>query len=436
MTKDKLPAVFVTNCTATRTVIPEIRGIELPKDLTMAEALTEWCNRLRASSLKMTPAELYRGIGMNSVVQIAEMVNNRACYITSAGQGLMKIDQKITPYDFTSDPKHVDAIQKIITKEPFVMTAWWRMINENLYGISCPVADLLEDKENKLVVIACNSRFLKLLPEDILSADHESLNKVRLITTSRSAGGIPKQLRPFVLNYDRRVAANTVGNRNDLNHRAAKHFFKLLSDEPDLLAANMQEHQEAIDTSLGARELGRMRNQSDPSGTLQTLLEQHPDLGEMDPDEAYSKVRGEYRFSVHPSKFRQVWSSVFNKQIIEEEEEKSQDKKSDAAAREALLSIMPNLSKHTNQSITWDEEKAALDLVKKFTSILKQLDPTTRFTSTDVKNWAETFCRETNQKVPLQFQSSVKLSFLLKTYHEDLELKMVSVGSKIIYAIR
>lgn len=427
----KLHAAFVTNCTATRSVKPEIRGIDLPSDLTMAEALEEWCKRLKAEEPSITPAELYRGIGMNSVVQIAEMVHDRSCYIASAGQGLMHIDQKIIPYDFTSDPKHKDSIHKIVTKEPFVMTAWWRMINQKLYSNPHPVASLLEDDHNTLVVIACNSRFLKLLPEDILSTSPEDLQKVRLITTSRSASGIPKQLKPYVLYYDRRVSASTVGNRNDLNHRAAKHFFQLLADNTELLEANMQEQQAAIYAALGGTSEGTILDASSEVA-LQTLLEQNPALGEMSPDSAYAEVRSVHRLSVHPTKFRQMWSKMFNKSIVESGAKSVED----PAARAALMSIMPNLAKHTAQSVTWDEEKRALDLVGKFVGLLKEVDPNTRFTSTDVKAWAETYLRELDVQEPPQFQSSVKLSFLMKTYHEDLGLKVVSAGSKIIYAIQ
>ncbi len=406
----KLPIAVITNCSATRTIKPTIRGIDLPKNLTMQECLEKWLEALDTQKPSMTPAELYRGIGFNTIVKLQEFISTSSINIVSAGQGLMRLDEQIVPYDFTTDPKHKDSIHKIVTKEPFVMTAWWKMINERLrIDTGAPIAQILNDDDIELVLVACNSRFLKLLPDDFLSASPDILqSKLRIITTSKSTSNIPQQLKPLVITYDRSILASTMGNRNDRNHRALYHFVKLLADSPDRIELPAHEHQDLVGTT--------------PTQTLShnidEILNRHEAMLEgKSPDAAYMQLIKMYGSFGGIIKFRAAWRAKYSP-ITSTEVKINQ-----SAAIAALKGIQSQLQH--DQASTWEDESKAIEILRQFGELIREHSPEARFNGGDICAWAKSYFEEIEQSIPSAFRSPIKLSHLLANSAKDLGFEPV-----------
>ncbi len=410
----KLPIAIITNCSATRTVKPNIRGIDLPKDLTMQEAMDHWIKALNTEKPSMTPAELYRGIGFNTIVKLQEYIKTENINIVSAGQGLMRLNEKIVPYDFTTDPKHEDSIHKIVTQEPFVMPVWWRMINNRLRTSENPIARIINDPDIKLVLAGCNSRFLKLLPDDILSADPDNLiRKLRIITTSKSTSSIPQQLRQLIITYDRRLLASTMGNRNDRNHRALHHFVNLIKD-PSNMTLSAHEHQELVDAHTDFSE------QVNIAPNIEELLDRHSKmLEDLSPDAAYLKLTKMYGSFGGITKFRAAWRMRVHTKTPPKVEI-NQD-----AALTALQGIQGSLLSGKGRSASWEDESEVLEILRQFSTLIKEHTPDARFNGGDICNWAKSYFEQIDKPIPTYLQSPIKLSHILVTYAGDLGFEAV-----------
>ena len=438
----RLPTALVTNCSATRTVKPDLRGNDLPKNLTMDEALDLWCNELEMREATHTPGELYRGIGFYTIVKMCEFIYSDQVHIVSGGQGIMKMQQKIVPYDFTMDPKHRDSMFKIVTKEPFVPTAWWRMINQRRYNDPTPIATILDDKSIKLVVVACNSRFVKLIPDDILSCLPENLSKLRIISTKKSSGDIPQPLLPFVLRFDKRIKASSVGNRNDINHRAAHRFLSLISGSPksmkvQLLKDDVFTHQDMIDESLLL--IGPPPSNRNPqeAGVAEERLREFLDKDESllsfsNADEAFIKLKQRYRSIGGILRFRKIWREAVQASTSGTSRalpKPKQPKAEKDAALKALESIKDRLTQGSVGGVaSWSEEERSLKALRVFVDLLKENAPDARFSGAEVCVWAKEYYEAIDEQLPVHFTSANKLTHLLKSYYGSLGLSMTYSG--------
>ncbi len=420
-----LRVVLITSCSASKTVAAVARGADLPKDLTMREALTAWVDLMNAHEPSVTPSTLFRGIGFNSVVKAQDYINPEDIFIMSSGTGLTPLGAKIVPYDFTTDPKHANSIHQVVTQEPFVMTVWWSLINQALWGSSKPIADQLDRDDIDLVIIGVNRRSLKLISEDIVQS--AQVHKLRIVMTSKSTSILPPSLRETVLKYDRRLSANTIGNRNDLGHRAALHFIRILDKNPDYMSLSLPEHQALIMDSLGA--LGPPQEGRSQRGVndLERLLMGHPDIINMpNPDAAFQRFKSVHGSSGGILAFRCAWRRV---QTMDPSKTSEASKSTVNAALQALKTVEASLSTPT-RGVSHLDEIEALDGIRLFAQVLQKAHPKASFTGKDICTWASAYYTSMSQELPSYFQSHHKLSFLLKTYYEDLSLEQVyAIGS-------
>ncbi|KKL87494.1 hypothetical protein LCGC14_1934160 [marine sediment metagenome] len=300
---------LVTCCTSTRTEPPKVRCADMGTGLTMQSALERWLELLGNHDVSVTPPQLYRGVGFHTVTKIADIIGQNNVRVLTGGQGLLSLDTKFVPYDFTSNKNHPGNILDVVTEEPFVIPLWWNMINKALRGTPTPVADLLDAKGTKLVVIALNKFFMKYLQDDMLTA--QNIDKLRIVVVGKSRSHVPTQLRQQVLQVDKQSISGTVGNRNDISHRAALLFIRKVALGEVDVGASVEQHQGILgNLSPGPTEhLTQL--------TPKEVLQRAPDLLEFDSlDQAYQEARRRYGTIGGIIAFRAAWHTSKGQDLV------------------------------------------------------------------------------------------------------------------------
>lgn len=422
---------LITNCTATQSAPAHktLQGVNLPRPMTTAETSEEWANRLSAHSPSIAPKNLYRGISFHSILRAQTIIGADNIHIVSIGQGLVGLEQPIVPYDLSIDPQHQHSLAKVITEESFQPTFWWRLINEVLERTPTSLAELSQGCD--LMIVACSARFLTLINEDLteIVQDATTMDKLRIVSTSSNT--LTSVLKPYVLPYDRRLNLMTVGNRNDLNQRAALHFLKMVAEDEKV--GSLEQHVTAVRDALNAKapEAEGRGSQISSVGlvALKKLLDSNKDLLEMDPDEALAAVKMRHGIAIGPIAFRKEYRKAkgitLGKSNLKAVMGGADSK---AAALSALAGIAKDLDKPRGTVTSYKDEEAALGVLMIFVEAVREANPDARFSSTEVYTWAQQYFNQLGGQVPTQLTSVNKLAHLLKAYYTELGLVSVLTG--------
>lgn len=372
----ELPGVVViTNCSVSRTQEPEVKVSDLPAGLTMYEALNLWVGMLEAATRKVTPSELYTGLGFQQIQRMFPLISRDHFRIVTGGQGCIGIDDEIVPYDFSANPKESHNIHQKVTREPFVIPVWWTRINERRFESPRPVADLIEDPAISLVVIAVQKFFMRYLTDDIVSTSPQLLNKLRIIKTYSGSGYIPMRLKPYCIGIPYQVANASVGNRNDVPQRACLNFLETLAGN-ELVGAPAAEQQAALWGAYGVEE-GGIR-----PARLAVEAEILPDI-EMNSEQA-------------------------------------------DAALSALRSSLPSIAVVRQESA----ESGLIQDVRVFVQTLKQVSPNATFNAGNILTWLVEYKAKQGTPIELDVRDKQRIAQALVYNHTALGLERVNLQGK------
>lgn len=403
-----MKTVFITNCSATRTKEPVAVMSNLATEITMAGALSAWWEMVDPKKVDAkdmySPGEIYRGGGFAETMSLCANENIEDIYIVTGGQGLIKVTDKIVPYDFSASKKENDNIHKYVTREPFVLHTWWSGINMLRHEVTNPVAKLAEDATIDVIVIACTKVFLKYIERDLLSIPVEHQHKVKVFITASSIGSVAKQLKPMLYPYNRAMINHLPGNRNNSTQRAAIAYF----NKADQGVKNIQEWfitnaQDSPDDNVDHEE------------QILEFFKGHKNVLELTPDEAYhitkqhlKKVGGIVAFK---GLFRTTIKSVI----------KAEGKWDSAEACLMALDI-----KMAGNIMTDEDEENTLDLLSILGQTLAKAEEEIQMNSAQICTWAKAYCNATDTKLPIYLTSSAKLARLVASNAEVVGLQEIT----------
>jgi len=390
------PAILITSCSSTRMVAPRARVGNLPTGLTMQKALEEWLKLLGHEAPTLTPRELYRGLGFSTLVKIQDQFKLGGVKIVTGGQGLIDIDEKIVPYDFTASSKEPENIHQKVTAEPFVQTVWWRLINNARKGVDSPVAKLVSANQDKYVIISASKVFLRYISDDVLSIPIEHREKVRILLTASSIGSVPAQLRPMIVPFDRSSVSDLPGNRNDSNHRAALKFLEILQD-PEFAAMDILQQVQMLE--------GDPSDNGKSQIDLEGFLRERPHYLTMPIEDAYRLTQRALGTVGGRMRFRSIMRSIKGTLI----ESRPEEVQSAVAALQSL-----GFTPEDAQIPKDNEEEEALKGIKIFVDALRQLAPKAMFQAVDICRWAPVYYKAQNQAIPAMMETPNRLAFVLK----------------------
>lgn len=380
----------ITNCSVTRTVAPVVHVADLPRGLTMAQARTSWQELLRTHTPSTTAQELYRGLSFHQVQRMFDLVGRNQIRIVTGGQGCIGVDDKIVPYDFSANPKEPSNIHQVVTEEPFITPLWWTWINTDMRGTPCPIADLLNDPNTNLVVIALQKFFFKYLHDDLTLTQPEGLKKLRIINASASQGYIPMRFRPSVIFMPHAAVQASIGNRNDMPQRAALRFLEIVIAH-DVLRASAAEHQSLVNKEFGVSHssVPRAHVQRAPHAIPADVL-----LG------------------------------------AQKEPTQSQAK----AAEDAFLSVLPALDGRTAKASLGGDMQQFLSDVGVFIKLLRTHAPNARFTSKELADWLTKYYSSQNLNLPVWAESRQRLAHYLLQARNVLNVERLDIqGTSTAY---
>lgn len=414
-----ITTAIITSCSSTRTVQPKAKVADLPAGLTMQQALEKWLALLNAHTADLTPGELYRGMGFYTLAKIREQFKPLDTFIVTGGQGLITLDEPIVPYDFTASPKEMHNIHQKVTAEPFVQTVWWRMINQARNKGVSPISSYVSSAKADLVIIACSKIFLRYIADDILSTPFRDREKIRILLSASSIGGVPVQLRPMMVPFDRDFIQGLPGNRNDNNHRAALRFLELLQD-PQNQRLTVSGHQAVLGSmSRGEPPTGGSSANAQVfydgpknNGNLEEWLRARPDILALDPEVAYKRARRELGTLGGRLYFKGIHRKLTATAVNASEEEVV-----------AATSALQGMSFLTSTGGASGEDDEVLRAVAAFVTAVKAVAPKAVFTPQDIVTWAPQYYKTIAKEAPAFILSPNKLSYVLKNNASVLGLK-------------
>ncbi len=394
---------IVTSCTATSTKSPAplLQGRELPRDLTLQQAITEWKDRIERSKdlteFAATPMELYRGEGYYAAMKMVDILSEDhdvELLTASIGFGLVQAEQQIVSYNINTWSKDEDSLDGIITKEPFRPYRWWSAINQSLSQIGNPITKLAESYD--VIIVAMSTNFLGLIVEDLLNLVGN--DKLYVVMAKSGKSFLPKALKTLQASkncvfYDKRINDYSPGNRNDMAQRAALHFIEhIWTKSPRSPAEECNTVMEEMLDQKGQLEAKASKVVIDHVAARR-WLEQYK-VKKMGVAEAHTALQHQLGMAVPLAIVEMVYDSHQPK----------------TAEVDSGIDILKGMIFEENTSL--DNDAGAF--LKVFVKSMASHSPGSVFTAKQVSVWAAHYATKSSQDLPGSFKSAKGTSKALK----------------------
>ncbi len=404
---------LLTSCSVSRNFDPVLRIQDAPICKTMDELHAWWTNKMKTKSVNnkpRTPGELYAGLAFNTITEIAQEIGRENIFIVTGGVGLVRLTDKILPYDFTSDKKAEFNAHQHVSDERFIPHLWWNAINGALRNNSAPIAALADDYD--VIVGALPKAFVKYIVRDLEKIGLEDLlKKVFLLLPRSTVGSIPKSVRNAIVSYGTNYAEDLSANRYDKPQRVARKFIRVGMAHNDGWGAyadtiTERAHEEAMS---GSDEI-----------SYEELFKQNPGLLECD-DVGLAihrarglgiKIGGRHRFAGAWRGAKGQIALKFSKSYMN-------------TAKKNLKTVLAD----TNIRPYSDNEQL-LERLGLFVQAVREDAPIIIFTPKEVAAWGKLMHED-----DLDLQSSTKVSYILAYHTRYLGLERISIGSTYGYRV-
>ncbi len=398
--KPKQPRVaLITNCSGSRRYPPQIRVDEIPLG-SMAQALEWWTNRLEEleESQKVdlyTPEEIYQGPAYTVIKELHEFIKPEDTFIVTGGQGLIGFNEKIVPYDFTSDKNLSPNIHERMKHDKFIPTGWWKNINKVRRGIENPIAELLNSGKYDMIVGALTKGFIKYIADDlgcINDAESKAFIPIPRSMLTSFHRGAQRALVPYGREYMEDVRAF----RYDAPHRAVQKFLRLAKE------SSMSEVAVEMRNTSKSQAVSRV-TQGGTNTDYDAIFEEYPELLEVDIHHALSTAKALGVKIGGSKRFLAAWRGARG-QIEVDVDADEMDKSKSVMSR--ILSTSHTID-NTDDMI--------LERIGVFIKTLRDLMPRATFIAKDVCAWYKEMYEEE--------LSAIKVSHMLMSNTQYLGIK-------------
>ena len=237
--------IVITACSNRKRHTPseQLRARTLPNG-TLEQTAERWWAHVESASETHYAKDLYCGRSFREA-ELASEIKAGPLYVISAGLGLVRPDQKIPAYDLTLSRTSEDFIKKKIV-EPIDDTEWWAAINAT-HGASTPLANLIHEHDNLVVLMACSEGYIRLIAEDLCALCPVDQLRLRIIGP-QDLSAIPDRLHMNVMPYGESFDgpdSPISGTKNDFAQRALRHFIEQILPASPLID-DPEQHRKAI----------------------------------------------------------------------------------------------------------------------------------------------------------------------------------------------
>lgn len=414
---------LITNCSVSKNTPAILSTHNMPANMTFRDALAWWIAADRAvpKDQRMTPMQQYKGMAFNTLQAISKYIPNEHMYVVTGGQGMMNlVNDTLVPYEFSGDPKEPDAIQGVITQEPFAHSVWWEGINEGLRGTPSPVHDMMLAKQYDYLFVACTKVFLKYIARDILAIHSDTRARVFILTSQSNVGNIPSALKPNLVPYSRDFMQHIPGNRNNGIQRALLTILE--KTKPGTLNESEPMREIELDQLLkNMKEQSFIPGQNEETTDLELVFKEHPEYLTLGVEDAYARARKAYGTLGGRTNFRAYFSRITGDGIADNAKTASD------AAFEGF-EFTSGGSASSNEAIT--------DTLMVFVDGFKRHAPRGAIFNADmVIAWAQKYFPGLGKGVPEEYTSTQKIGSIISAACDGLGLTRVKAGSKVSYFV-
>lgn len=197
----------------------------------LSERMKDWRSRLRRRwRERVMVRDLYAGDHWSTVRSFASSYFSIDTWICSAGFGLVRIDDFITPYNATFSSSHPDSVVRKLTgvDRHCSATKWWKHLTKwkaDFQDRPRSLAALMATFPKRATVIVASNTYLRAIEEDLLQGI-ANLADPDLLSIVCSGAKRPNALEQHLVPCDARFQAATGGARRSLNTRIAARIFR------------------------------------------------------------------------------------------------------------------------------------------------------------------------------------------------------------------
>lgn len=197
----------------------------------LRERMKDWRRRLRRRwRERVIVRDLYAGDHWSVVRSFASAHFSIDTWVCSAGFGLVRIDDAITPYAATFSSTHPDSVCCKLTGVDRIgaTTKWWSELTKwegHFKDRPRSLAALMATYPKRATVIVASNTYLRAIAEDLLQGA-ANLSDPDLLSIVCSGASRPNPLERHLIPCDARMQAATGGARRSLNTRIARNILR------------------------------------------------------------------------------------------------------------------------------------------------------------------------------------------------------------------
>lgn len=299
--------IVVTNCTNRKRAVGEVVALQT-SDLTgsLKSVARHWTKALQKAPALDEARHVYGGRSMCEAKNAAKAAG-APLYVVSAGLGIVHESEPIPAYDLTVSPGS-GSITPFLTRLGKSPADWWKSLTSEM-GPNRSFQSLVENNEDKTVLLALPAGYLELISDDLSSLSSRQAKQIRVLTSKLGETYVPPPIKPYVLPYDERLesAPKYAGTRTDFPQRALLHFIREVEghrrDFSSAYAAVLFEM-----ASLKKRELPVRAKKSDEE--IAVLLRQNWNKYDGASGRLLRFLRDEALVACEQSRFRDLWRQI------------------------------------------------------------------------------------------------------------------------------
>ncbi len=417
-TKTKAKKIaLLTNCTATSNYPPMANIVDMPAMPTMDGLIDVWSTAINGAKKDhpkelRTPGELYSGVSFSTVTEIAQIIGHEHIFVVNRGTGLVQLDTKMVPYNFSYDKDDPESAYHKVTGEKFIPGLWWSKINKALHDMEFPISTMLKDYDN--IVVALPVGFIRLVSRDIARMTNIQ-DRVFIPVPQSNIVSVPRVIRHACIPYSAAYTRDVEYSKYTKCHAMAHKFLTVGLEDGNLVrhANAVRDAQHALTETRGSDSIDHTQ-----------IFKENPELLKAHSAEsAFARAKAKGLRPGSRTRFVGAWRGAQGTQHLEI------DKDTLSSAQNALRTVIQNMeSSHS----TVDE---LLTRVGTFVAAVEAEDPTMVFTSKDVAAWGKIAYDIQEERPKGGVGSSNKVSGILRSYTQYLGLEQIMVGTTKAYRI-
>ena len=228
--------VVVTCTKQKRIAAPKELSVGTLKKGSIKERFDVWKKRLSASQHeKCKVGDLYSGDHWVAVKGFNAAKFDIKTWITSAGYGLLELEDRITPYAATFSKANNDSIFNKVIKEDQASASklWWKQLTSwRMTSHSRSLKSLARSRSSEPFLVVASDKYLRAIGDDLADAANELDNRNLLSILSAGCKSLPG-LSENLLPCDARLQHVVGGARRSVNTRVASHLISSSSSLPN-----------------------------------------------------------------------------------------------------------------------------------------------------------------------------------------------------------